>query len=94
MLKGVTEKENYIIQNILKDYPCEFYAYGSRVKGDFDALSDLDILVKASNFDDIISDLKSKFDESLLPYVVNFTNYSSIDEHFYNIIKKDLVRIK
>ncbi len=90
MIKGITDKEYKIIQNILKDYPYKFYAYGSRVRGDFSALSDLDILVKSDKFDEIISDLKYKFDQSKLPYIVNFTDYNSIDEYFYNLIKNDL----
>ena len=38
-------------------------------------------------------ELKEKFDESRLPYIVNFTDYNSIDERFYNLIKADLVLI-
>ena len=93
MIKGVTEKEYSIITDILKDYSGRFFAYGSRVKGNYTKLSDLDILVKSDNFDDIISDLKTRFDESYLPYIVNFTDYNSINEHFYNLIKNDLVEI-
>jgi len=90
MIKGITEKEYAIIKNILKDYPCKFYAYGSRVKGDFTPLSDLDILIKTDNFDDIIPQLKKKFDQSYLPYVVNFSNFNTIDNKFYKLIEKDL----
>lgn len=93
MIKGVTEKENLIIKNILNQYPCEFYAYGSRVKGNFSALSDLDILVKSNNFDNIITELKDKFDKSSLPYVVNFTDFNSIDKNFYALIEKDLIQL-
>jgi len=94
MLKGVTEKEYEIVLAILDKFPnAKFFAYGSRVKGGFSALSDLDILVKSENFDEIISDLKYLFDQSYLPYVVNFADYNSIDEKFYNLIKNDLVEI-
>ena len=44
MIKGVTEKEEKIIKDILRKYPYDFYYYGSRVKGDFTKASDLDIL--------------------------------------------------
>ncbi len=91
MIKGVTEKEYIIIKNILKDYDGKFYAYGSRVKGDFSELSDLDILVKSNT--QIIPELKVKFDKSYLPYVVNLTDYNIIDENFYNLIKNDLIEI-
>ena len=94
MIIGITDKEFDIIKNILKKYNGEFYAYGSRVKGDFSALSDLDIMVKTDNYEQIISNLKSDFDKSNLPYIANFINYSTIDKHFYNLIKNSLVQIK
>ncbi len=93
MLKGVTNDEYYIIKNILKNYPCKFFAYGSRVKGNFSKLSDLDILVKSDKFEHIITELKYKFDQSSLPYVINFTDYNSIDKNFYDLIKNDLIEI-
>lgn len=91
MIKGITDKEFKIIKDILKNYDAKFYAYGSRVKGDFSELSDLDILVKSDT--NIIPELKILFDASYLPYVVNLTNYNSIDENFYNLIKNDLKEI-
>lgn len=94
MIVGITNKEFEIIKNILDKYNGEFYAYGSRVKGDFTDLSDLNIMVKTDNYEEIISNLKNDFDKSNLPYVVNFTNYSTMDEHFYNLIKNSLVKIK
>ena len=47
-IKGVTQEEEQIIKSILAPYKddYEFYYYGSRVKGNFRPLSDLDILVK------------------------------------------------
>lgn len=91
MIKGITEKEYSIIKDILKDYNGKFYAYGSRVRGDFSELSDLDILVKTDK--KIIPELIGKFDKSYLPYIVNFTDYNSIDKNFYNLIKNDLIEI-
>lgn len=93
MIAGITEEEISIIKNILKDYTGEFFAYGSRVTGGFSPLSDLDILVKCESFEKFKSELKFKFDESRLPYVVNFTDYNSMDESFYRLIKKDLVKL-
>ena len=91
MIKGITAKEYKIIKDILQDYNAEFYAFGSRVKGDFSELSDLDILVKSEK--NIIPELKIRFDASYLPYVVNLTDSNSIDEKFYNLIKDDLTQI-
>ncbi len=91
MIKGVNAKELTIIKNILKNYDAKFFAYGSRVKGNYSALSDLDILVKSDK--NIIPELKEQFDKSYIPYVVNFTDANSIDEKFYNLIKNDLIEI-
>lgn len=94
---GITDNEHNIILNILKEYSDKysFYYYGSRVKGTFNKTSDLDILIKGEQempLKDLV-ELKEKFDESRLPYIVNFTDYNSIDERFYNLIKADLVSI-
>lgn len=97
MIKGVTESEEAIIQNILAPFKndFEFYYYGSRVKGNFEKLSDLDILIKgnAEISYDKLEKIKYLFDNSDLSYIVNFTDYNNIDDKFYNMIEKDLVRI-
>lgn len=93
MLKGVTDKEYSIIKDILKDYNGEFFAYGSRVRGDFTELSDLDIMVKSTDFEKFLPQLKDRFDNSFLPYVVNFVDFATLDEKFYRLIEKDLVKI-
>ena len=95
---GISKAEQKIINNILKEYArnYSFYYYGSRVKGAFNKTSDLDILIKGENempLPDLIK-LKEKMNESRLPYIVNFTDYNSVDENFYNLIKNDLILIK
>lgn len=96
MIKGVNEKEEKIIQEILSEFPYEFYYYGSRVKGDFTRGSDLDILIKGEKEipPEILENLNLKFNESLIPYRVNFSDYNKINENFYNLIKNDLVKIE
>ena len=49
-IKGIKPEEEIIIKSILEPYKSkyEFYYYGSRVKGNFRFLSDLDILVTTS----------------------------------------------
>ena len=97
MVVGVSEKEEAIIKEILQPFTnvYAFYFYGSRVKGNYSKISDLDILIKGTREMpiDIISNLKQQFDESLLPYIVNFSDYNQVDESFYNSIKKDLVSV-
>ena len=96
MIKGVNEKEEAIIKSILGDYPYEFYYYGSRVKGDYTKSSDLDILLKSTVEVpySVIDDIELKFNESLVPYIVNISQSANMDEHFYNLIKDDLVKIE
>ncbi len=97
MIAGVSEQEQQIIKNILADYEPEFqfWAYGSRVKGTFSRLSDLDVLIKgqAEMPAECLDELKYRFDESALPYVVNFCDYHKIDDSFYLGIEKDLSRL-
>ena len=95
MIKGITEPEEAIVHSILEPYlnKYEFYFYGSRVKGNFRPVSDLDILVKSENkinLDDM-EKLRAAFDNSRLPYVVNLSY--ELDENFYKLIEKDLIRI-
>lgn len=95
MISGITEKEEKIIKNILSNYPYEFYYYGSRVKGDFTKGSDLDVLIKNENEieQNILDEISLKFNESLIPYRVNFSDYKKMSEKFYNLIKNDLVKV-
>ena len=95
---GISKNEHSIILNILKEYfdRYSFYYYGSRVKGTFNKTSDLDILIKGNQEMPLknLVELKEKFDESKLPYIVNFTDYNNIDGNFYSLIKDDLVLVK
>ncbi len=95
---GITEKEHNIVLEILKEYfdKYSFYYYGSRIKGTFNKTSDLDILIRGNQEMPLrdLAELKEKFDESKLPYIVNFTDYNAIDEKFFNLIKDDLVSVE
>ena len=96
-MKGVSEKELKIIEHIIAPYrdKYDFFAYGSRAKGNFRELSDLDIMIRGKipiNINDF-EELKEKFDNSSLPYIVNLVDYFSLTESFYNIIEKDLIKI-
>ncbi len=95
MIKGITEKEEKFIKNILAKYPYEFFAYGSRVKGDFTMASDLDVLLvsDAEVLQSDIEKLETEFNESLIPYRVNIRQRSKMDDYFYELIEKDLVKI-
>ena len=96
-MKGVSEEELKIIENIITPYKdnYDFFAYGSRVKGNYRELSDLDIMIKGKNPIEVfeLEEIKENFDNSNLSYVVNLVDYFSITESFYNIIKDDLRKI-
>ena len=97
MIAGITYDQEKIINKILKPYSKEFafYYYGSRVKGGFEKTSDLDILIKGKKLiaGEIIEQIKEKFDQSKLPFMVNLTDYFGIDERFYEMIVGDLIGI-
>ena len=94
----LTPGEEKIIIEILSDYKNDysFYLYGSRVKGNFEKTSDLDILIKGKEAMPVLelADLSEKMDNSNLPFIVNFSDYHNMDKHFYNLIEKDLVLLK
>ena len=97
MIAGISEQEAKIITAILADFRADyqFWAYGSRVKGGFGKVSDLDILIRGKTavpFEKL-EELKQRFDESSLPYVVNFADYHKIDTGFYNQISSDLIAL-
>ncbi len=97
MIAGILPEEAKIIADILSAYRSEydFFAYGSRVKGAYSAVSDLDILIKGEHTvkPEQLQELKYKFDESRLPYIVNFTDYYQTEPSFYERIKPDLVKL-
>ena len=95
MVKGVTSKEETIIKEILREYPYEFYYYGSRVKGDYTKSSDLDILIKSDTPIPtlIMNELSTKFNESKIPYIVNFSDFNLLEDNFFRHIQPTLVKI-
>ena len=96
-IKGITPEQQKEVENIIAPYTnnYSFYYYGSRVKGNFSNLSDLDIRIEGDITPQILSELRYKFEESIkLPFIVNISLKNSMDEHFYNLIKDDLVKIK
>ena len=89
-IPGITEKEQAIIEKILDNYiNYDFFYYGSRKKGNFSKVSDLDILIKGTSQMPLeeLEKLKSLFDKSDLPYIVNFADYYSINKDFFRIAR-------
>lgn len=89
------EKYFLIISELLKEYSnyAEFYVYGSRVKGTFQANSDLDIMIKGNITPENLENIKDKIDKSKVPFLVHFFNYQDMTKDFYESIKSDLLKL-
>ena len=69
------EPQHYqIVKQILGKYPFQFYAYGSRAKGNARKLSDLDICYLEDIPDAIAFQIEEEFKESDLPFLVELVN--------------------
>ncbi|MCA6071139.1 MAG: nucleotidyltransferase domain-containing protein [Endomicrobium sp.] len=86
-----------ILRKHLQNKDVNVYIFGSRVKGTAKKTSDIDL---AFNGDGailtcaLLSDIKSDFQESDLPYIVDIIDLSGISDSFKNFIKNDLVEVK
>lgn len=95
-MKGLTEEQEKIVMNILRNYPeYDFFAYGSRIKGNFVKSSDLDILIHGDSPapEGILAQIKDEFYNSSLPFIVNIFDFFDMDKEFYEHIKKDLIKL-
>lgn len=80
-----------IVQDILKNYPYDFYVFGSRVTSAAKTLSDLDLGYFAKITPKELLELEDDFEESDLPYKVDIIDLSSCNAEFLAIIKKDMI---
>lgn len=73
----------------------DFWVYGSRARGNAKKFSDVDIIVKGEMAFTIFDIGKAKTDlaESDLPYLVDITDWYSVDKGFLEVIKPDLIKI-
>ena len=60
-----------IVQQILNKCPYQFYAYGSRVKGEAKKYSDLDLCYQKEIPLNILSHIREEFENSDLPFKVD-----------------------
>ncbi len=92
---GLEEIDFILLKSILQRYPCTFYAYGSRVKGNYRKFSDLDICVMEVIDDEELEHLRQDLEESDLPIKVDVKRWLiDMNEDFRNLIKQDLTRIE
>ena len=88
------EKHWKIVHQILSKYPYQFYAYGSRVKGNAGKFSDLDLCYQEKVPLSTISQIREQFTESNLPFEVELVNWKHMRPKFRELIKKDLTILK
>ncbi len=80
-----------IVQKILKKYPYAFYAFGSRAKGTAKTLSDLDLTSKDPIPWHIAMEIAGDFEDSDLPFTVDFLDWDLCSEDFKKRISPDLI---
>ena len=79
---GLSEKSMSIIHGIYAKYPqiAKVIVYGSRAKGNYREGSDIDMTIIADGeftLDDRLH-VMSDFDDSMLPYLVDISNFSEL----------------
>lgn len=72
----------------------EIWAYGSRIKGEAHSGSDLDLVVKNFNSDEVyLSELRELIQESNIPFLVDIFEFESLPKSFQDEILKDYIVI-
>lgn len=86
------EKDDFIIlQSILKKYPYNFCAFGSRVTGRNHKFSDLDLCVMEDIANNEMSKLINELEESDISIHVDLKRYwCDMNDDFRSLIVKDL----
>ncbi|NPV02821.1 MAG: nucleotidyltransferase domain-containing protein [Brevinematales bacterium] len=85
---GLLEKVRVILRKYIPDM--SVCAFGSRVKGNSEDYSDLDIAVLGDNGLEfsVYTRLKEEFEESDLPFRVDIVDYSKVSPEFKKIISE------
>ncbi|MDA9231017.1 nucleotidyltransferase domain-containing protein [Rickettsiales bacterium] len=78
---GLSESNIKIILEILRKYQLieKVVIYGSRAKGNYKDGSDIDLVIFGDNLDNYLSKISSDFDDSLLPYKIDLSIFSDIN---------------
>ena len=83
----LSKKHKEIVDKILKGEK-DILVFGSRMKGGYTNLSDLDLCIKKKEAASIkkIALLKADFEDSSLPFTVDLIDYYRVDKNFQHII--------
>jgi len=81
-----------IINSHIKQY--KLYMFGSRAKNNARKYSDIDIAIDSDELTDKIkSEILFEFENSLIPYEIDFIDLNTVSNEFKNLIKDDLILI-
>jgi predicted nucleotidyltransferase len=78
-----------IIEKVLGQNISHFQAFGSRVKGGYKPLSDLDLVYENDLPDSEIARIMNAFEDSELPFKVDIVNTAHCSEEFKALIESD-----
>lgn len=85
-----------MLKDIFNNYcpKAEIWAYGSRIKGEAHSGSDLDLVVKNFNDDNVyLFELQELLSDSNIPFIVDIHEFDKLPESFQEEIKKDYIII-
>ena len=83
-----------IVENILKKYPYDIAAFGSRVNGNPKKFSDLDLCVMQPISFLILGQMQEDFEKSNLPFTVDIIIWDRCSDSFKKSIKNSLLMLR
>ena len=93
-LMGLSESDEILFKEILNTIPYAISAYGSRVKGNYKKLSDIDLCIMEEVDDLTLFHIKEQFSDSDLPMKVDLKRWSDLSADFQSLIQADLQKLK
>ncbi len=93
---GLEEKYLKIVKEILQKHlkGQNVYVFGSRSVGNFKQYSDLDLAIDGDLNGVDIAELRSDFEESIIPIDVDIVEINRISKEFFDAIKNDLKKVE
>ena len=85
-----------MLTDIFQNYcpKAEIWAYGSRINGTAHSGSDLDLVVKSFNDENVnLYKLKNLLNDSNIPFLIDINQFDKLPESFQKEILKDYVEI-
>lgn len=92
--RPLSGKEAQIILEVVGGHLDSFFVFGSRTKNKNKQYSDLDLCYLDDISDLTISQLAEKFEQSDLPFKVDFVAWKRCSPEFQQLIANDLVKLE